>query len=99
MSQFTPGPWEIHDGGRFGQYGDLGPSICAPTGPGTCQPLFELAGPADPAICEANARLIAAAPSMYAFLIKVANLHNNPWMTKEALAILREIDATIEVQP
>lgn len=41
----SPLPWAIHDGGRFGEYGDLGPSICAENGD-TCD------------VCRANAELI-----------------------------------------
>lgn len=63
-SQHTPGPWEIHDGGKFGSYGDNGPSVCAVTGPGLCQPLFDLCGPASEMQCRANAALIAAAPEL-----------------------------------
>lgn len=62
----SPAPWEVHDGGRFGQYGDDGPSICASTGPATCQPLFQVVGPADPKECEANTYLAAAAPKLLA---------------------------------
>lgn len=64
MRETTPGPWEIHDGGRFGEFGDLGPSVCAVTGDNLCQPLVEFVGPADAEECEANAHLIAAAPDM-----------------------------------
>lgn len=53
----SKGPWEIHDGGRFGNWGDLGPSICASTGLGLCQPLYEFVGPADLDTCRANGEL------------------------------------------
>lgn len=87
MSGHTPGPWHV------GYYMD-GWAALPDADPGhpVARMCSFVAG-------EANARLIAAAPSMYTFLIRVANLHNNPWMAKEALALLREIDANIEVQP
>lgn len=66
MSKHTPGPWEIHDGGCFGEYGSTGPSICHPTSETTCQPLFEIVGPADIEECGANAALAIAAPALLA---------------------------------
>jgi hypothetical protein len=68
MSGHTPGPWAVHDGGRFGEWGDSGPSICAETGPNRCQPMFVLQGPADLGQCRANAALVAAAPDLLACL-------------------------------
>ena len=64
-----PGSWAIHDGGRFGQYGPSGPSICAENEEaGTCQPLFQLVGRADAETCKANTTLAAAAPDLLAAL-------------------------------
>lgn len=65
-AKHTPGKWEIHDGGRFGSFGETGPSVCAVRSDGTCQPLFEIIGPADPAEAEANAHLVTAAPDLLA---------------------------------
>ena len=65
-TKHTQGEWEVHDGGRFGQFGESGPSICAITGPNSCQPLFEICGPAEAAECSANAHLAAAAPDLLA---------------------------------
>ena len=37
---------EVHDGGRFGEYGEFGPSICATRSemPDRCQPILEFCG-------------------------------------------------------
>ncbi len=60
--------WEVHDGGRFGRYGDMGPSICLVKKNATCQPLFEVVGPADAERCKAYAHLAAAAPELLGFI-------------------------------
>jgi hypothetical protein len=65
MSKFQPGPWQIHDGGRFGEWGEFGPSVCAVTSNGLCQPLVECTGPADIEVCKATVQLIAAAPDLF----------------------------------
>jgi hypothetical protein len=73
QSGHTPGPWEIHDGGRFGSWGNSGPSVCAVTGKNLCQPLVEFVGPDDLGQCAANARLIAAAPDLLEALNALVN--------------------------
>lgn len=58
----TPGEWEVHDGGRFGSFGDRGPSICSRNlTTDLCQPLFDLEGPADIDQCKANCGWVTAA--------------------------------------
>lgn len=86
MSQHTPGPWNA---GYYLENWAVAPDT---------DPSHPVARMCNFVTGEANARLIAAAPTMYQFLIKVANLHNNPWMAKEAIEILRQIDASIEIQ-
>jgi hypothetical protein len=60
--------WEIHDGGKLGQWDGSGPTICEKNSDNTCQPLFELCGPADLEKCRENLALGAAAPEMLAML-------------------------------
>ena len=91
LSQFeghTPGDWAMHDGGRFGQYGDQGPSICAAGPDGACQPLFELAGPGDIRQCEANSRLCAAAPALLAEVKELREIVR--LLRKEKIRLLEE---------
>lgn len=66
----SKGPWEIHDGGRFGNWGDFGPSICASTEPGLCQPLYEFVGPADLNTCRANGELTCQSRNALRPLVK-----------------------------
>ena len=63
-TKHTPGTWEIHDYDGFSFTNGVGPTICAMTGPSTCQPLFEFIGPADPEECAANGNLVIAAPGL-----------------------------------
>lgn len=56
--------WAVHDGGKFGLYGDDGPTVCEENGDGTCQPLFQLIGPAGVDGCKRVAFLAAAAPEL-----------------------------------
>lgn len=51
-------PWQVHDGGRIGRYGDSGPTICRVTGPNLCSPIFDTCGE----YTEADLELAAAAP-------------------------------------
>ncbi len=60
--------WAVHDGGKFGLYGDDGPTVCEENGDGTCQPLFQLIGPAGVDGCKRVAFLAAAAPELLAAL-------------------------------
>jgi len=81
-TRHTPGPWVIHDGGRFGVWHSGGPSICAMTGPSLCQPLVEFVGPADIKQCEANAHLMASAPELLEILKKALdpNVSRGMWV-------------------
>lgn len=56
--------WEVHDGGRIGKFGDLGPTICEVHDDDTCQPLFQSCGPADPEKQQAALDLASAAPEL-----------------------------------
>lgn len=83
----SPAPWEIHDGGRFGSYGDTGPSICQEIKETGCQPLMEAAGPANPRVCEANFQVVCktrnALPALLAELRRL-------WAIEDAAVSLRE---------
>lgn len=68
--------WIVHDAGRFGKYGDVGPSICAVQDDGTCQPLFEICGPAGIDECVANAYLAAAAPDLLSVCERLIAAHD-----------------------
>lgn len=67
MSHHTPGPWEVHEGGK------PEPSVCRMTSEGTCSVLLEAASVEGRTSEEnnANARLAALAPTMLELLRQV----------------------------
>lgn len=70
MSKFTPGPWSIDigdHGASFGGYWQINAEMDAVVCNQYC-----MAGASNPEVSLANARLIAAAPEMYALLWLIA---------------------------
>ena len=105
MSKHTPGPWRYEQGGGHmhnsirgsrdvqtnGWIGERGGVTNASYSDRVCENLgnIDLPGPA------ANARLIAAAPEMYAIIKELA--HDFPHDWPEACDILARIDVETEV--
>lgn len=96
--KFTPGPWEISGYLRKGRYSDVCARKCGLPGDDSGPAHIACVGNEDERMPHlANARLIAKAPEMYAFLQKVAarDPHSESageLNQDEATALLAEID-------
>lgn len=86
--------WEVHDGGRVGRYGIDGPTVCRMNPDGTCQPLFQIVGPADPAECRRVLDLAAAAPDLLAALRLVKSQGFNDYEV-DGTSVSYTVDAAI----
>lgn len=83
MSQHTPGPWKVEDGIFV-----VGPDRVSIFGGASTKRSDD--------VCEANARLIAAAPEMFEYLCNLARVWAMSQGENATLDILRALLAKVE---